>query len=200
MANWIANLSIFGGAITFGWFATQFLDWLLQTPMVPSDEPDPRRADPKRLEELTGRIEKIAQDIKSGQMRPTIPNRQVLTRAWGRTEGPLASVQSIAHWLREQDYPGLAVDRKAKAAEILADIQVPMTILASSGPPSDPMDRERALAQWMVVTFDLRAVDGRLAAFLEALPENNLFKIRGLELYGELGKIRDVGEELVKGR
>jgi len=198
MVKWIGNLSIFAGAVTFGWFATQFIDWLLQTPMVP-DETDPLRPDPKRLEEVSQSIESIVQGIKSGQMKPKIPDRKALTLAWGRALGPLSSVQSITRWLGEQHYPNLPEESKEAAARILAEIQVPMTVLASGGPPSDPIDGERALAQWLVVTGDLRAVDNRLKAFLDRLPESDLFRVRGLELYRELEKIREVGEELVYG-
>ncbi len=199
MANWIGNLSIFAGAVTLGWFATQFIDWLLQTPMVPSEE---HRTNRKRLETLFKRVEKHLQNFKTGQT-PSIPDRKTFAHAWRSVLEPLASVQGLAYELRERHYPNLPSDvSKDAAARILADIQAPITVLASGAPlsdPSDSFDGQRAFAHWLVVALDLDSVNWRLRSFLEELPEYHGFKVRGWDLYKALEKIRKVGKELVYG-
>lgn len=198
--DWISGISVFIGAVALGWFTTQGVDWLLQVPMVPSDEPDSLRPNVQDIEVLEKLIEQLVNEGNAGQPSYLSRSFDQIALAWSKIVIPMETAESIAAQIAEKEAAELPADRRGFAMSLLSQARVPLVILADGGAPAQPFDQNRTMAHWKAATDYLSgSVIPNLESFVKQLPEYNTLRQRVVDLLRELKKIESVARQLVYG-
>lgn len=186
MPKWLNHVAVFVGSAALGWYVTQGVDYLFQSPMTP-DKSDPLQPNPTKLDEQRRKIDELMQSDPEG----TLGSREIRL-TWSRIIVPLETATSILRDMGEKSIEELPVDRQGTAIRLLSDLQVPLIILAEGGAPTDDEeDNPRIVAHYLVALWDLEKLLVEFKNFVNKFPAGHMFRMRAQDLTRALQKIVD---------